>query len=56
MANLSVCPRLVEIIVDAYWMDPFVQETYGKLTARVAPHFSVGVDGRLRYDMRSYVS
>ena len=55
VANLSVHPRLVEAIVAAQQLDSFVQETRGKLEAGEAPHFFVGVDGGLRYDLRLYV-
>ena len=56
LANLSVCPRLVEAIVVAQQLDPFVQETWGKLGVGEAPHFSVGVDGGMRFDLSLYVS
>ena len=51
VANLFVRPRLVEAIVAAQQLDPFVQDTWGKLGAEEVPHFSVGVDGGLRYDL-----
>ena len=55
LANLAVHPRLMEAIVVAQQFDPFVHNTWGKLSAGEAPHFSVGVDGGLRYDLRLYV-
>ena len=55
LANLAFRPRLVEAIVVAQQFDSFVQNTWGKLSAEEAPHFSVGVDGGLRYDLRLYV-
>ena len=56
LANLAVRLRLVEAIVVAQQFDPFVQNTLGKLSVGEAPHFSVVVDGGLRYDLRLYVA
>ena len=39
----------------AQQLDPFVHEIWKKMEAGVAPHFSIGVDGWLRYDLRLYV-
>ena len=55
MANLSVRPRLVEAVVAAQQFDPFVLGIWKRMEAGEAPHFSVGVDGGLRFDLRLYV-
>ena len=55
VANLSIHPRLVEVIVDAQRMGSFVQETWGKLEVGEEHYISVGIDGRLRYDLRLYM-
>ena len=48
MANLFVHSRLIEAIVTAQQLDPFVHEIRRKMEAGGVPHFSVGIDGGLR--------
>ena len=55
LANLSVFPRMIEAILAAQQFDPFVPGIWRKMEAGEVPHFSVGVNGGLRYDMRQYV-
>ena len=43
VANLLVHPRLVEIIIDAQWLDSFVQEIRGKLEAGEVPYFPLAL-------------
>ena len=42
-------------MVAAQQLDPFVLGIWKKMEAGEAPHFFVGVDGGLRYDMHLYV-
>ena len=46
---------MIEVVVAAQQFDPFVLGIWKKMEARETPHFSVGVDDGLRYDLRLYV-
>ena len=46
---------MIEAVVAAQQFDPFVPGIWKKMETGEAPHFSVGVDGGLRYDLRLYV-